>query len=143
DAPRVLRRRIYSAVQAGRGRRLSDRGPGRGGVKGRARGSHGVLRGREGGEGVMIRVAYADPPYPGQAKKHYGSEEVCHRELITRLTDEYPDGWALSTSSPSLTALLPLCPPGCRVGAWVKPFCVYKPGVNPAYAWEPVIWRGG
>jgi hypothetical protein len=25
----------------------------------------------------------------------------------------------------------------------VKPFAVFKPNVNPAYAWEPVIWRGG
>lgn len=25
--------------------------------------------------------AYADPPYPGQAKKHYGREEVDHAEL--------------------------------------------------------------
>jgi hypothetical protein len=29
------------------------------------------------------------------------------------------------------------------VAAWVKPFAVFKPNVNPAYAWEPVIWRGG
>jgi hypothetical protein len=27
--------------------------------------------------------------------------------------------------------------------AWVKPFASFKPGVNPAYAWEPVIVRGG
>jgi hypothetical protein len=25
----------------------------------------------------------------------------------------------------------------------VKPFCSFKPGVNPAYAWEPVIFSGG
>lgn len=25
--------------------------------------------------------------------------------------------------------------------AWVKPFAVFKVGVNPAYAWEPVIVR--
>jgi hypothetical protein len=29
------------------------------------------------------------------------------------------------------------------VAAWVKPFAVFKPNVNPAYAWEPVIFRGG
>lgn len=38
-----------------------------------------------------MRVAYADPPYPGQAKRHYGKagdpyegvvEEVDHAELI-------------------------------------------------------------
>ena len=27
--------------------------------------------------------------------------------------------------------------------AWVKPFCSFKPGVNPAYAWEPVLVHGG
>jgi hypothetical protein len=27
--------------------------------------------------------------------------------------------------------------------AWVKPFAVFKPNVNPAYAWEPVVVRGG
>lgn len=25
----------------------------------------------------------------------------------------------------------------------VKPFASFKPGVNPAYCWEPVIFRGG
>lgn len=27
--------------------------------------------------------------------------------------------------------------------AWVKPFAVFRPNVNPAYAWEPVIVHGG
>jgi hypothetical protein len=98
----------------------------------------------------LLRVAYADPPYPGQAHKHYHADpsgivaaEVDHAALITRLCDEYPDGWALSTSSVALRDLLPRCPPDVRVAAWVKPFAVFKPNVNPAYAWEPVIWRGG
>lgn len=91
--------------------------------------------------------AYADPPYIGQAKKHYAADpncaEVDHAELITRLELEYPDGWALSLSSPSLQQVLALCPPDVRVMAWVKPFCSFKPNVNPAYAWEPVIVKGG
>src|SRR5581483_6896549 len=90
-----------------------------------------------------MRFAYADPPYVGQSRKHYGREEVDHEALINRLVAEYPDGWALSASSPSLRYLLPLCPDDVRVMAWVKPFCIFKPGVNPAYAWEPVIMRGG
>ncbi len=90
-----------------------------------------------------MRIAYADPPYVGQSKKHYGGVEVNHRLLIAHLCDEFPDGWALSLHAPSLRDLLPLCPPDCRVSPWVKPFAVFKPGVNPAYAWEPVIWRGG
>jgi hypothetical protein len=28
-----------------------------------------------------------------------------------------------------------------RIGAWVKPFASFKPNVNPAYAWEPVLFR--
>jgi hypothetical protein len=95
-----------------------------------------------------MRFAYADPPYLGQSHKHYRNEptfagEVDHAALIGRLVSEYPDGWALSCSSPSLRTLLPLCPDDVRVMAWVKPFAIYKPNVNPAYAWEPVIVRGG
>ena len=96
-----------------------------------------------------MRIAYADPPYIGQARKHYGNEptyagEVDHRELITRLDRDY-DGWALSLSAPSLFDIVPLVNQVCetrpRVGAWVKPWASWKPGVNPAYAWEPVIFK--
>jgi hypothetical protein len=95
-----------------------------------------------------MKIAYADPPYIGQSRKHYGDHpdyagEVDHEALIARLVADYPDGWALSCSTPSLCYLLPLCPPDIRVGAWVKPFAVYKVGVNPGYTWEPVLWRGG
>jgi hypothetical protein len=90
-----------------------------------------------------MRIAYADPPYIGQARKHYQREEVDHRELVNRLVSEFPDGWALSCSSPTLRTILPWCPEDVRVAAWVKPFAIFKPNVNPAYAWEPVIWRGG
>jgi hypothetical protein len=86
--------------------------------------------------------AYADPPYIGQAKKHYNRKEVDHKELINAMA-RGNDGWALSCSSPSLGMLLPLCPPKTRVMAWVKPFAVFKPGVNPAYAWEPILVWGG
>jgi hypothetical protein len=94
-----------------------------------------------------LRFAYADPPYLGCAAKLYGDptydDPEVHHALIVRLGIEYPDGWALSCSSPSLHTLLPMCPPDVRVAALVKPFAVFKPGVNPAYAWEPVLWRGG
>lgn len=93
-----------------------------------------------------MRFAYADPPYVGQARKHYGKEatyagEVDHVQLLVSLANF--DGWALSASSPSLFVLLPLCPPGTRIGAWVKPFASFKKGVNPAYAWEPVLFKSG
>jgi len=90
-----------------------------------------------------LRFAYADPPYPGQAKRHYGSEarEVNLPLLIAHLSDF--DGWALSSSSPGIREILPLLPEGIRIGAWVKPFASFKPGVNPAFAWEPVFFFGG
>jgi len=98
-----------------------------------------------------VKFAYADPPYLGCSKRHYGYHPdhavydtlEGHRELINRLVDEYPDGWALSCTSGNLRDILPLCPPGCRTGAWVKPFASFKPNVNPAFAWEPVIFIGG
>lgn len=97
-------------------------------------------------EGGM-QFAYADPPYLGCALKLYGDatydDPEAHRALIVRLCDEYPDGWALSCSVPSLRVLLPMCPDAVRVASWVKPFAVFKPNVNPAYAWEPVLFMGG
>lgn len=98
-----------------------------------------------------MKFAYADPPYLGLSKFYahlhpdamdYDDPET-HRALITRMQDEFPDGWAMSLHSPSLKHILPMCPDDCRVSAWVKPFCSFKPGVGVAYAWEPVIWRGG
>jgi hypothetical protein len=94
-----------------------------------------------------MRFAYADPPYIGQAKQHYSADpncaEVDHAQLIAMLQRDFPDGWALSASSPSLKTILPLCPDAVRIAAWVKSFCAFKRGVRPAYAWEPVIFRGG
>ena len=108
-----------------------------------------------------MKFAYADPPYLGCCKL-YGHDHrgipnpvraafqpVCwdelgaHRDLITGLSEWYPDGWALSCSSPSLRDLLPLCPEDVRVAAWVKPFAAFKANVRNAYTWEPVIVRGG
>lgn len=88
-----------------------------------------------------MRFAYADPPYLGQARKHYGPDarEVNHHLLLAHLAEF--DGWALSCSTPSLRTILPMCPDDARIGAWVKPFAIFKPGVNPGYCWEPVIFR--
>lgn len=94
-----------------------------------------------------MRFAYADPPYLGIGAKMYGDPTYddirAHEALVRRLVSEYPDGWALSLSSSSLWEILQLCPPDVRIMAWVKPFASFKPRVNPAYAWEPVIVRGG
>jgi hypothetical protein len=94
-----------------------------------------------------MKFAYADPPYLGCAQKYYNDPTYdsldAHAQLIARLCNGYPDGWAYSLTSTTLRSILPLCPEDVRVGAWVKPFHVYKKGVRPAYAWEPVIYRGG
>jgi hypothetical protein len=92
-----------------------------------------------------VNFAYADPPYFGQGRKLYGHPEwdtlAAHKDLIEGLS--FFQGWALSASSVSLPMLLPLCPTGVRVCAWVKTFCAFKPNVGLAYSWEPVIVFGG
>jgi hypothetical protein len=94
-----------------------------------------------------VRIAYADPPYPGQAKKHYEDHpdyagEVNHVHLIRGLDTEY-DGWCLHTSSVALPDVLAMCMEarvsGFRIMAWVKPFAAFKRNVSVAYAWEPVL----
>jgi len=92
-----------------------------------------------------MRLAYADPPYIGQAKRHYSNdpsgipaEEVDHVKLIEQLNTY--DGWALSCSSPTLGYLLTLAP-DARVAAWVKPFASWKPTQRVQYTWEPVIFK--
>jgi hypothetical protein len=106
-----------------------------------------------------VRFAFADPPYLGCCSyyKHNHNdggtrpfdgmcwnEPVTHERLILWLYDEYPDGWALSASSPSLPSLMSMVRPDeIRIGAWVKPFASFKPGVNPGYCWEPVLFTGG
>jgi hypothetical protein len=80
-----------------------------------------------------VRLAYADPPYPGKAHLYADQPtyagEVAYHELVARL-DEY-DGWALSTSAESLFWILPLCPRPNRVLVWVKHTI--------AVSWEPVV----
>ena len=103
-------------------------------------------------ETAAMRFAYADPPYLGCCGLYdhfHGDDGLCwdepttHKLLIGRLCDEYPDGWALSASMPSLHELLPMVPRDSRISPWCKSFSAFKKGVRPAYAWEPVLWRGG
>ena len=91
-----------------------------------------------------LRLAYADPPYPGNARLYrdhpdFGGE-VDHAALLGQLADY--DGWALSTSAEALPAVLALCPPGIRVAAWHRG---ERPTASnwPLHAWEPVIYSGG
>lgn len=99
-----------------------------------------------------IRLAYADPPYPGMSRRHYRDHpeyagEVDHPALLEQL--ETYDGWALSTSPRSLVYVAGLLEDrglewwrDYRVGIWTKP----APPSNARRAksaWEPVIFRGG
>lgn len=96
-----------------------------------------------------MKAAYADPPYLGCGKSHYGAlhdaaadydDPQNHKRLIERLCDEY-EAWALSLHEPSLRTILGFCPEDVRVAAWVKPFAAFKPNVTNAYTWEPVVFR--
>jgi hypothetical protein len=100
-----------------------------------------------------MKFAYADPPYLGCCKL-YGhdhrsgcwDEVSTHARLIYELDRDYPDGWALSSSSVALARLLTQCfpeNPDIRIAAWVKPFAAFKRNVRNAYTWEPVILKGG
>lgn len=89
-----------------------------------------------------LRFAYADPPYLGQSKKHYGNHvdyagEVDHAELIERMCNDY-DGWALSLSVKSLPLILRFCPVDVLTLAWFKPIAPPL-GDHRRYNWEPVI----
>jgi hypothetical protein len=67
---------------------------------------------------------------------------VDHAALIASLTATN-DGWALSTSSKALRDVLPLCPPGVRVCAWVKPKGTPTATYGLHSSWEPVIVKPG
>ncbi len=89
-----------------------------------------------------MRFAYADPPYPGKAHYYPENSEVDHVSLIDRLATDYPDGWALSTSSMAIRDVLAICPPEVRVCAWFKGS---RPGKtrHARVAWEPlIVFRG-
>ncbi len=91
-----------------------------------------------------MRLAYADPPYPGCAHLYAGHPdfggEVDHADLVARLEADF-DGWVLHTSTGGLRVVVPLLPQAARIMSWVKPFAAFKRNVSVAYAWEPVIVR--
>lgn len=98
--------------------------------------------------GSVLRIAYADPPYPGCAHLYRDhpdyAGEVDHAKLVYELVTEY-DGYCLHTSSPALYDILerfaievgPQDRP--RIMAWTKGFAAFKRNVPVAYAWEPVL----
>jgi hypothetical protein len=108
----------------------------------RLRGRRDELAARPERARAPMRMAYADPPYPGLSKRFYQREpsyagEVDHRALLAELRAY--DGWALSTGSFALRDLLPLCPEGARVCAWVKPRVRRARTYGPHSCWEPLV----
>ena len=93
---------------------------------------------------MLMRLGYADPPYPGCAHLYADQPdfagEVDHAALISRLESEF-DGWVLHTNATrsTIALLAPLVPPSARWMSWVKGFAAFKRNVSVAYAWEPVI----
>lgn len=94
-----------------------------------------------------MKLAIADPPYPGCCGLYGHHHELPYdcwddiattRFLMVNLERDY-DGWALHTSSVALGRVLRFAPCEARVMAWVKPFAAFKANVPVAYAWEPVI----
>jgi hypothetical protein len=95
-----------------------------------------------------MRFAYADPPYPGTARRYYRDQpnyrgEVDHAALVSSLQARRLDGWALSTSEKALRTVLALCPDGARVAPWVKPHHPPPATYGLHNCWEPVIIVGG
>jgi hypothetical protein len=96
-----------------------------------------------------MRIAYADPPYPGMAKKHYADHpdyagEVDHARLVDDLLGY--DGWAISSHVAGTFLIGSLLSErgltvneDYRLGVWVKPFAAYKRNVKWAYTWEPLF----
>ena len=93
-----------------------------------------------------LRLAYADPPYPGKARIYRDhpdfAGEVDHTDLLLQLTGY--DGWALSTSAEALPAVLAeasrLEARRIRVAPWIKPRPVPHPSARLLNAWEPVLF---
>ncbi len=95
-----------------------------------------------------LRLAYADPPYPGLSRRYYAEHpdyagEVDHAALLSRLQGF--DGWALSTSARALPQVLAACVAQdltVRVAAWFRGARPCR-SAWPLSAWEPVIYTGG
>lgn len=86
-----------------------------------------------------IRVAYADPPYPGLAAK------FDHAALLRELSTF--DAWALSTSEDALITIGALAvsiePRTVHVASWNRGARGNTHAVRPVSAWEPVLYCGG
>lgn len=83
-----------------------------------------------------MKIAYADPPYPGCAHLYRDhpdyAGEVDHAQLLAQLEAEF-DGWILHTSSVAIPIIAPLVPKAARWMSWNKTFAAFKKNVSVAY----------
>ena len=94
-----------------------------------------------------LRLAYADPPYPGLSARYYRDHpdyrgEVDHGALLAELQGF--DGWALSTSADALPLVCALADARrltYRIGAWFRG-AGGAPARGPWSSWEPVLFHG-
>jgi hypothetical protein len=92
-----------------------------------------------------LRLAVADPPYPGLSRRYYKDHpdyagEVDHRVLLSRLAGY--DGWALATSSTSLQIVLGICSElgiSPLVASWTRG-SRHSRSSHPLQAWEAVVY---
>jgi hypothetical protein len=97
-----------------------------------------------------MKFAYADPPYYKHGKRLYGKlhdeakvwdKQQSHLDLIAKLYEEYPDGFALSCNPADLSWILAAYP-NLRICVWTKTFHQIL-AITVQYAWEPVLLHGG
>ncbi|MEA2232392.1 MAG: hypothetical protein QOD83_2208 [Solirubrobacteraceae bacterium] len=106
----------------------------------------GVRRAELAATAAPLRLAYADPPYPGKSGLYRGEPgyagEVDLEELLWRLASF--DGWALSTSAEALPVVLAVAVArglDVRVAAWMRSA---RPHATARLlnGWEPVVFAG-
>lgn len=93
-------------------------------------------------DGSPRHFAYADPPYPGCAKRYYKMPEVDHAALALELDATYPDGWALSTSAAAAPDVCRQIPGPLRLAIWCRA-CRRPRRFGPHNAFEVLLIRGG
>lgn len=107
-----------------------------------------------------MRLAIADPPYLGRARRWYGTgrghsggrgradehpeaskwdDPQAHELLVGELEAEY-DGWVIAMSPDSLGTYLRAAPATVRVASWIKGNAIPS-GSRVRSLWEPVLVR--
>lgn len=107
-----------------------------------------------------MKIAIADPPYLGRARRWYGDGRghsggrgradehpaagiwdmpQAHQGLIESLEAEY-DGWAVAANPDSLGTYLSVTPPNVRVASWTRGNAIPS-GSRVRSVWEPVLVR--